>query len=53
MNTRLKLLVKWIEYCIEIKPTKEMLPVKYKYLFYDEYDEGDLNFKEIDDIKLI
>jgi hypothetical protein len=52
MNERLKLLVKWIEKCEEMKPEKDLQPVKYKYLFYDDWNETDISFKEIDDTKL-
>ena len=34
-------------------PKKEgLIPVKYKYLFYDEHDETDVSFLEIDDTQL-
>jgi hypothetical protein len=49
MNERLKLLVKWIERCEEMKPETDLQPVKYKYLFYDGWSETDILFKEIDD----
>jgi hypothetical protein len=52
MNERLKILVKWIEKCAEMKPDRELQPVKYKYLFYDEYNETDVSFLEIDDTQL-
>jgi hypothetical protein len=52
MNERLKLLVKWIEKCEEMKPEKDLEPVKYKYLFYDDWSETDTSFKEIDDTML-
>jgi len=52
MNQRLKLLVKWLEHCFKIVPDKDLSPVKCKYLFYDEFDETDISFLEIDDTKL-
>jgi hypothetical protein len=52
MNERLKLLVKWIEKCEGMKLEKDLEPVKYKYLFYDDWNETDTSFKEIDDTKL-
>ncbi len=52
MNERLKLLVKWIEKCEEMKPEKDLEPVKYKYLFYDDWVETDTSFNEIDDTML-
>jgi hypothetical protein len=52
MNERLKLLVKWIEKCEQMKPEKDLQPVKYKYLFYDGWIEIDTSFNEIDDTML-
>jgi hypothetical protein len=52
INQRLNLLVKWIEKCAEMKPVKDLQPVKYKYLYYDEWNETDTSFQEIDDTKL-
>jgi hypothetical protein len=50
MQKRLEMLLKWTEYCIEKSPeatdSKES-GVKYKYLFYNEYDETDTEFNEI------
>ena len=53
MNKRLKELVKWVEYCFEMKPVSSFMPVKYKYLYYDDFDESDLIFNEIDDTKFV
>jgi hypothetical protein len=50
---RLKLLVKWVEHCFTMVPDKELSPVKYKYLFYDNFNEADISFLEIDDTKLL
>lgn len=52
MKERLKVLVKWIEYCFTIKPKKEISQVQYKYLFYDNYNINDTSFLFIDDIEL-
>jgi hypothetical protein len=53
MDKRLKILVKWINYCIEeMKPDKDLMPVKYKHLYYDEYNDKDVSFIEIDDYEL-
>jgi hypothetical protein len=52
MNERLKLLVKWIEKCESMIPQTDLEPVKYKYLFYDDWNETDVSFKEIDDLEL-
>jgi hypothetical protein len=43
---RLELLVKWIEYCIKQDIRKEQPPM-YIELFYDNYDEGNIEFKYI------
>jgi len=47
---RLKTLVKWLNYCIDMKPSKDFSPVKYKYLYYNEYDEKDISFKELNEL---
>lgn len=52
MNTRLKLLTKWIEKCREMRPKSDVEAVRYKYLFYDEFIETDLNFKILDDLEV-
>lgn len=49
---RLKLLVKWIEKSSETPPQNDLEPVKVKYLFYNEFDENDLNYIVIDDLEL-
>ena len=51
INERLKTLIKWVEKCLTMKPEKDLQPVKYKYLFYDEYNESDIIFKEINDLE--
>jgi hypothetical protein len=53
LEYRLELLVKWVKYCFLMIPNTEYSPVKYKYLFYDDYDEKNISFQEIDDTKLI
>ncbi len=35
-----------------MKPEKDFEPVKYKYLFYDNWSETDTSFNEIDDTML-
>jgi hypothetical protein len=50
---RLKLLVKWIQHCFTMVPDKDISPVKYKYLFYDNFNETDISFLEIDDVNLV
>jgi hypothetical protein len=54
MQKRLEMLLKWTEYCIGKIPntddneeSKES-GVKYKYLFYNEYDETDTDFKTLE-----
>ena len=47
MNERLKKLCKWIDHCFKMK-LEDYSKVKYKKLFYDEYNEINITFKEID-----
>ncbi len=49
-SKRLEILVKWIRYCMKIEVDSG---VKYKKLFYDEYEEGDMSFKKIEEESLI
>jgi hypothetical protein len=52
MKERLKVLVKWIQYCFSLTPNKDLEPVQYKYLFYDDFNIKDNSFFIIDDIEL-
>ncbi len=49
-NIRLEMLVKWIRYCMKMKVEPGVV---YKKLFYDEYEEGDMSFKKIEEEILI
>jgi len=41
---RLKILVKWIETCFTMIPKNDIEPVRYKKLFYNDYNESDTSF---------
>ncbi len=47
LDKRLNTLKYWIEQCSEMIPSSYIEPVKYKYLFYDDYKEEDLGFNII------
>jgi hypothetical protein len=49
-SKRLEILVKWIRYCMKMKVVQGVI---YKKLFYDEYEEGDMSFKKIEEADLI
>jgi len=51
IQQRLVVLTKWLQVCFTMKPTKAVYetPVKYKHLFYDDYDATDTTFLEVND----
>ncbi len=49
-NVRLEMLIKWIKYCMRMTIEPGVI---YKNLFYDEYEEGDMSFKKIEEENLI
>jgi hypothetical protein len=49
ITSRLEQLVLWLKYCFELKEPKGIL---YKFLYYDNYNETDKNFLEVNDIEL-
>jgi hypothetical protein len=49
-DKRLNILVKWVNYCIKMEAEAGVI---YKKLFYDEYEEGDMSFKKIEEADLI
>jgi hypothetical protein len=51
LQDRLVVLTKWLQQCFKMRPTKAVYetPVKYKYLFYDEYHASDRTFQEVND----
>lgn len=53
MNERLKILVKWIDYASTCSPTNDYSKVRYKYLFYNEYNEKDISFIELNEEEFI
>ena len=53
MCERLTLLVKWLKICFKIVPPSDLQPVKYKKLYFDEWNKTDLSFLSVNDIDLI
>jgi hypothetical protein len=53
MSERLDLLTKWVKKCIETPPTSEFERVKYKFLYYDDFNTSDTSFNILDDLLLI
>jgi len=53
MNKRLEILKKWVEYCMKLDITKLESLVQYKKLFYDDYDEADIQFTNIYEEELL
>jgi hypothetical protein len=49
-SKRLEMLVKWVNYCMKMEVEPGVI---YKKLFYDEYEEGDMSFKKIEEADLI
>ena len=52
MQKRLEILCKWVNYCLNFKE-KDLSTnqIRIKHLFYDEYDETNIDFEVIDDMK--
>ena len=52
MQKRLEILVKWVNYCLNLKE-KDLSTnqIRIKHLFYDDYDETNIDFEVIDDMK--
>jgi len=50
MQKRLEILSKWLLYCLKLDDINKK-PIQIKHLFFDEYNESNLNFEHIDDIK--
>jgi hypothetical protein len=50
IDKRLEMLVKWIRYCIKMKLEPGVI---YKKLFYDDYEDGDMSFKKINETELL
>ena len=49
-SKRLDMLVKWVNYYMKMEVEPGVI---YKKLFYDEYEEGDMSFKKIEETDLI
>jgi len=52
IHKRLEMLVQWIKYCINLQIKKES-PPKYIQLFFDDYDETNTDFIEINEEDVI
>ena len=50
---RLEILKKWIEHCINLKLEDIQHIVQYKQLFYDNYEETNINFQVIDEESIL
>ncbi len=50
---RLEILKKWIEHCINLKIEDIQHIVQYKQLFYDEYNETNINFNIINEQSIL
>ena len=53
MSKRLEILLKWVNYCLNLK-IEDILngnQILIKYLFYNDYDETDLEFENIKNIE--
>ena len=44
LKKRLETLTRWVKYCIDTPSILGDAQIKYKYLFYDDYDETDTDF---------
>jgi len=54
MQKRLEILCKWVNYCLNLKEKDlSMNQIRIKHLFYDEYDETNIDFEVIDDIQTL
>jgi len=54
MSKRLECLCKWVNYCLNLKESefKDGNQILIKYLYYDEYDETNVDFVTINDEKI-
>ncbi len=53
MCNRLTLLVKWLKACFKMVPEADLQPVKYKKLYFDEWDQTDVSFRTVNDLELV
>ena len=51
MQKRLDILYKWVSHCLNIKEEYDPPSIRIKHLFYDEYQESNMKFENIDDMK--
>lgn len=53
MDQRYKILKKWVEYIFNLEICDQYQPVRYIKLFFDNYDENNDKFTEINPLKLL
>ena len=53
MGERLTLLVKWLKVCFKMVPKADLQPVKYKKLYFDEWNQTDVSFRIVNDLELV
>ena len=53
MCERLTLLVKWLKMCFKMVPDADLQPVKYKKLYFDEWNQTDVSFRTVNDLELV
>jgi hypothetical protein len=53
MCERLTLLVKWLKMCFKMVPETDLQPVKYKKLYFDEWNQTDVSFRTVNDLELV
>ena len=46
-SKRLEILAKWVKYCMKLEVVEGTI---YKKLFYDDYEEGNMIFKKVEDL---
>ena len=51
MQKRLDILSKWVTHCLNLKEDPEQPSIRIKHLFYDEYQESNIKFETIEDMK--
>ena len=47
MQKRLEVLIKWLDYCTKYDITKLDAVINVKYLYYNDYDETQIDFEKI------
>jgi hypothetical protein len=53
MCERLTLLVKWLKVCFKMVPDADLQPVKYKKLYFVEWNQTVVSFRTVNDLELV